>query len=188
MSKTPKTKTPKQPVPATVSLKIGKTKVKVPFETAFAMGCDLVEKGDLANAAKLFEGLEDFADRGPRAFIMHAYCAAALGKFDECSAALNTGIPEENAEVAAALHDAFVSYHAGLRKDGIQTIMQLANENPQYPRACLLLGNMLAAQNRWPLAGRCWSMAMQRDRPGGAVALAAQQRLAKHAEHVNPHA
>ena len=165
------------PVPAEIQIVVGGKKHRLAYERAFALGCSLIEKGQAAEAAKLFERLEKFTDRGPRAFIMQAFCEAAAMHFEECSKALAQVFDGDKQDVAAALHSAFVSYHVGIRQDALNTMVELANKYSDLPTLSLLLGNMLAAANQLPMAKKCWLLAVKRDRPGGAVAVVAMQHL-----------
>ena len=147
------------------------------YEQAFVLGCSLLRKGHVADAAKLFERLEEFTDRGPRAFIMQAFCEAAAMHFDKSSQPLMEAFDGESQEIASALHNAFVSYHVGIRQDALKAMAELVNTYRDYPTLCLLLGDMLKEAGKQPLARKCWSLAVHRDRPGGAVAVVAMKRL-----------
>jgi hypothetical protein len=151
------------------------------YEPAFARGCKLIEKGADADAAKLFERLEEFADRGPRAFIMQAFCEAAAMHFEECSRPLTEAFAGEKLAIASALHNAFISYHVGIREDALKSMAALVNKYQDLPTLCLLLGDMLETAGRLPMARKCWSLAVHRDREGGEVAAVAMQRLRKRA-------
>ena len=165
------------PSPAEIQIVVGGKKHRVAYEQAFMLGCTLVEKGQVADAAKVFERLEEFPDRGPRAFIMQAFCEAAALHFQECTKPLAQVFDGEQQDVASALHAAFVSYHAGIRQDALNTMVELVNKHHDLPTLCLLLGNMLAAAKNTPMAKKCWSLAVERDRPEGAVAQVATHYL-----------
>jgi hypothetical protein len=165
------------PTPVEIEVGIGDQTHRLSYEKAFALGCNLLEKGQIADAAALFERLEEFTDRGPRAFIMQAFCEAAALHFEDCSRPLVQAFDGENQEIAGVLHNAFVSYHVGIRQDALNAMIELVNRHRDLPSLCLLLGDMLEASNRLPLARKCWSLAVHRDRPGGAVAAVAMQHL-----------
>src|SRR5688572_17400943 len=107
------------PEPVEIEVGIGDKTHRLSYEKAFALGCTLLEKGYVGEAAALFERLEEFTDRGPRAFIMQAFCEAAALHFENCSGPLMEAFDGENQEIAGALHQAFVSYHVGIRQDAI---------------------------------------------------------------------
>jgi hypothetical protein len=174
------------PSPAEIHVVLGGKKHRVAYEQAFVLGCSLVEKGQASQAAKLFERLEEFKDRGPRAFIMQAFCEAAALHFEECTKPLAQAFDGEKQEVASALHTAFVSYHVGIRQDALNAMVELVNKHRDLPTLCLLLGNMLATAKKIPMAKECWSLAVQRDRPGGAVAQVATQHLRVLKEGTSP--
>lgn len=165
------------PPPAEIDVTIDGKTYRLPYQKAFSLGCKLLKKGQAAEAAKLFERLEEFADRGPRAFIMQAFCEAAALHFEDCSRPLAEVFEGEQQQIAGALHNAFVSYHVGIRQDGLRAMIELVNKYQELPTLCLLLGDMLESAGRLPLARKCWSLAVHRDRPGGAVAAVAMRRL-----------
>jgi hypothetical protein len=173
------------PVPAEIELVIGGKTCRRTYEQAFTLGCALLEKGHVEDAAKLFERLEEFTDRGPRAFIMQAFCEAAALHFEESSKQLSDLFSAEHPEIAKTLQDAFVSYHVGIRQDALRGMTELVNAHADLPTLCLLLGNMLHAAGRVPLARKCWSLAIHRDRPNGAVAVAAMLRLRKSTDEAS---
>ncbi len=167
------------PTPRQIGVSIGGRTQELTYEQAFSLGCSLLEKGDVTYAAKLFERLEEFPDRGPRAFIMQAFCEAAARHFDKCSQSLAEAFQGEERVIAAALHDAFLSYHVGVRQDAMKAMSELVNTYREYPTLCLLLGNMLEAAGNEAMARKCWSLAVHRDRPGGAVSGVAMRQLKK---------
>lgn len=169
------------PVPVEIELTIDGKKHRLAYEQAFALASQILQKGDAANAARLFERLEEFSDRGPRAFIMQAFCEAAAMHFDRVSKPLTDAFASENKTIATALHNAFISYHVGIRQDGIDAMVELVNEHRDLPTLCLLLGDMLHSAGETPMARKCWTLAVQRDRPGGAVASVASIHLRKTA-------
>jgi tetratricopeptide (TPR) repeat protein len=163
--------------PAEIELTINGQPHWLSYEHAFALGCTLLDKGQSEQASKVFERLETFTDRGPRAFIMQAFCEAAAGHYDRCSAALCQAFPEDVLEVAETLHSVFVFYHVASRKEAIRELIELVNKHHELPTLCLLLGDMLAAADNAPLARKCWKQAVRRDRAEGAVAAVAKKRL-----------
>ena len=80
---------PLAPAPADLDLKIGGKLRKVTYEQAFGLAFELIDQKQYELAAQLFERLEHFTDRGPRAFIMHAFCAAAASHFESCTKPLS---------------------------------------------------------------------------------------------------
>jgi len=166
------------PAPAEIELTINGELHKLPYEKAFSLGCSLLQQGLPDQGIKVFEKLEPFTDRGPRAFILRAFCEAAIKDFAQCSAALSRAFESESIEVGTTLHEAFVFYHVGSRQEALKALADLANEHHELPTLCLLLGDLLEADNA-PLARKCWKLAVRRDRPDGAVAAVAKQRLAR---------
>jgi hypothetical protein len=173
------------PTPAEIEVKIGDETRRLRYEQAFALACTMIERGQAADAARLFERLEEFTDRGPRAFIMQAFCEAAALQFDASSRPLTAAFEGDDRVIAGALHNAFVSYHVGIRKDGVNAMIELVNKHPDLPTLSLLLGNMLESAGRLPMAQKCWSLAVHRDRQHGAVAAVAMQKL-RHSTDERP--
>lgn len=171
------------PAPASIEIIVHSKKRRLTYESAFALGCSLIKKGQVADAARLFERLEEFTDRGPRAFIMQAFCEAARLNMAECSRPLKQAFHGEEQAIATALHNAFVSYHVGIRDEALKSMIGLVNEYRDLPTLCLLLGDMLQATGQLPMARKCWSLAVHRDRPGGAVAAVALRQLKAASPH-----
>jgi hypothetical protein len=170
------------PEPAKISLRVDGQEREFTYEQAYVIGCSLLEKGKPAEAAQIFGRLEEFPDRGPRAFIMGAFCSAATHEYATCSSQLTQAFEGDDLTLASALHDAFISINVGIRKEGIESLAKLVDEHKNLPTLSLLLGDLLAKSENLPLAKRCWSLAVKRDRPGGAVALAAARQLKKFGE------
>jgi hypothetical protein len=171
--------------PAHIDVRVGKKVHRLAYEQAFALACSLLEKGQFDDAAVLFGRLKEFSDQGPRALIMQAFCLAAALHFDDCSKPLAEGFNGEKQQIAAELHNAFVSYHVGIRQDALKTMIELVNKHHELPTLCLLLGNMFAAAGQTDLARQCWTLAVHRDRPGGAVARVAMHHLKRTADYSN---
>jgi hypothetical protein len=165
------------PPPAEIEITFGGEVHRLRYEKAFALGCRLVKQGQVEDASKLFERLEHFADRGPRAFIMQAFCEAAALHFDNCSRPLAAAFEGDDQQIAVELQNAFVSYHVGIRDDALKAMAKLVNKYQELPTLCLLLGDMLEAAGKLPMAQKCWSLAVHRDWAGGGVAAAAMLRL-----------
>ena len=165
------------PAPAEIELRINGKAHQLSYERAFVLACSLMEKGGFADASKIFLRLEEFADRGPRAFILHAFCECASRQFDDSQLLLEMAFPGSDDDTATILQDAFVSCHVGIRQDGVKAIAELVDKQPQLPSLCLLLGILLEKGENHKLAKRCWTLAIRRDRPDGAVAAEATRRL-----------
>jgi hypothetical protein len=168
---------PLGPAPAFLQIRLQGKVRKVPYEQVFALACSLLEQRQFEDAAKLFQKLEQFRDRGPRASIMRAFCEAAALHFDTCSKPLATAFEGDKSAIVSDLHNAFISFHVGIRQDALQVMAELVNRRRDLPTLCLLLGYMLHAGGESAMAEKCWSMAVRRDRPGGAVAYVASRHL-----------
>jgi hypothetical protein len=167
---------PLGPEPVTIPIRWAGKHRNVSYEQAFVLACTLLERGEMESAARLFERLETYTDRGPRAAVMHAFCEAAALHFDSCSKPLISAFDTKKS-IAGDLHNAFVSYHVGIRQDALSAMAELVNQHRDLPTLCLLLGNMFQAGGEIAMARKCWSMAIKRDYPNGAVALAADRKL-----------
>jgi tetratricopeptide (TPR) repeat protein len=168
---------PLMPLPAQLEIQVGGKTYSVTYEQAFVHAFALIDQKQFESAARIFERLEQFTDRGPRAFIMQAFCEAAALHFDNCSKPLATTFDGKKRSLAADLHNAFISYHVGIRQDAINALVALVNQNRELPILCLLLGDMFRATGKIDLARKCWSLAVRRDLPNGAVALVASKHI-----------
>lgn len=173
--------TPDSVSPGEIELTINGQAYRLTYDKAFALGCAILKQGHAEQASKVFERLEAFTDRGPRAAILWAFCEAAAKQFAKCSAILSQALDGESPEVAETLHDVFVYYHVASRQEAIRNLADLVNQHHELPTLCLLLGDMLAAADNPSLACKCWKLAVRRDRADGAVAAVAKQRLAQAA-------
>lgn len=168
---------PLSPEPVVISVQMGGKSRTFSYEQTFALGCNMLEKSEVESAAHLFEQLKRFTDRGPRAYIMHAFCEAAALHFDSCSKPLLAAFDGDKKDIVADLHNAFISYHVGIRMDALKTMVELVNKRHDLPTLCLLLGNMYKASGNLALARKCWALAVKRDWPAGGVALVARHHL-----------
>ena len=168
---------PLGPAPVTIPIRWAGKNRNVSYEQAFVLACTLLERSDFESAARLFERLEKYSDRGPRASIMHAFCEAAALHFDSCSKPLTSAFDTTKDSIAGELHNAFVSFHVGIRQDALSAMAQLVNKYREFPTLCLLLGDMFHAGGETAMARKCWLMAIKRDRPNGGVALVAERKL-----------
>jgi hypothetical protein len=168
---------PLTPAPAILEVNVGGKVQVMSYEQAFLLACTLIDQKQFENAARLFERLQAFTDRGPRAFIMQAFCEAAALHFDNCSKPLAATFDGENQSLAADLHNAFISYHVGIRQDAITSLADLVNRHRDLPTICLLLGDMFRGMGKPGMARKCWTLAVKRDWPNGAVAIVAARHM-----------
>lgn len=168
---------PLAPAPVRIDMHIGGKVRSVSYEQAFVIAFALVDRKKHEHAARLFERLEQFTDRGPRAFIMQAFCEAAASHFDNCSKPLAAIFQGDDQSLASELHNAFISYHVGIRLESIAALTELVNHNRELPTVCLLLGDMYRTLGKFETARKCWSLAIKRDWPNGAVAIVASLHI-----------
>ncbi len=168
---------PLAPPPSSIALRLGGKNQKVSYEQAFVLAFSLLQERQPETASQVFERLEKIPDHGPRAFIMHAFCEAAALHFESCSKPLVVAFDGSRSSIAGDLHNAFVSYHVGIRQDAGKSMADLVNQHRDLPTLCLLLGTMFHAGREATMARKCWSLAIKRDYPNGAVALVAAQQL-----------
>lgn len=152
---------------------------RLTYQQAFSSGHTLMNGGHFATAAKIFSRLVKIPGRGPRAKIMLSRCAVGLDKYAVCQEILKVAFEDEDQSIIEELQGAFVYHRMGMHDDAIREMTNVVQEYKNLPTACLLLGDMLAAQGRAKKAAYCWELAIQRDRPKGAVAQAARKQLAK---------
>lgn len=175
---------PLAPAPANLVITMGGRVRTVSYEQAFVLAFALIDQKQYEHAARLFERLEKFPDRGPRAFIMQAFCEAAASRFDSCSQPLAATFQGDSQSLAAELHSAFISYHVGIRQEAITALAEIVNRNRELPTVCLLLGDMFQANGKAELARNCWSLAIKRDWPNGSVAIVAARRMQNPSKHL----
>ena len=168
---------PLAPAPADLDVKIGGKLRKVTYEQAFGLAFELIDQKQYELAAQLFERLEHFTDRGPRAFIMHAFCEAAASHFESCTKPLSATFQGDSTSLAGELHSAFISYHVGIRNEAIAALTEIVNSSRELPTVCLLLGDMLQANGRTEIALNYWSLAIKCDWPNGSVAIVAARHM-----------
>jgi hypothetical protein len=162
---------------AHIEFRLGEKDYRLVYGQAFVFAYTLFEQGHVEIAARLFERLESFEDLGPRAFIMQSFCEAAALHFDECSKPLIKIFNGESKSLAADLHNAFISYHVGIREEALNAMVELVNEHRELPTLCLILGDMFRAAGQLEMARKCWHLAIHRDGPNGAVAAVAARHL-----------
>jgi hypothetical protein len=160
-----------------IEFRLDEKDYRLTYEQAFAFAYALFKQGHIEIAAKLFQRLESVEDRGPRAFIMQAFCEAAALHFDECSKPLVQVFEGEDKSLAADLHNAFISYHVGIREEALNAMIDLVNKHRNLPTLCLLLGDMFRTAGQFEMARKCWRLAIQRDTPNGAIAAVAARYL-----------
>jgi hypothetical protein len=162
---------------AVIEFRVGEKDYRLVYEQAFVFAYNLLEQGHVETAARLFERLENYEDRGPQPFVMQAFCEAAALHFDECSKPLVKIFEGENKSLAADLHNVFVSYHVGIREDAIKAMVDLVNTRRELPILCLLLGDMFRTSGQFEMARKCWRLAIHRDVRNGAIAAVAARHL-----------
>ena len=161
-------------------LQIGEETYTWTYQQAFVRAHLMVKDGEYAAAAEILKTLVDVPDRGPRAHILLAICKAGQSDYKGSRAILDAAFhTDETAALAAELQDVIVNSRIGFKEDALKELVQLVNGHKEFPTLCLWLGDLLEANHRLDKARECFKLAIKRDRPGGAVALAAQLQLRK---------
>jgi hypothetical protein len=176
------TQSSQRPEPATFHFRIGGKPYAMSYPQAFAYGHRLLKVRQVEVAAAIFEKLTHVTDRGPRANIMFAICLAGLGNYKESHDALDRAFAGEECALAAQLQDIVVMARMGFKRDAMKELVALVNTHQELPTLCLWLGDMLETNLKLDQALQCWQLAIRRDRPGGAVALAATKQLQRHGQ------
>jgi thioredoxin-like negative regulator of GroEL len=145
------------------------------FQQAFFFGYTLARTRRFKEAATIFEALMRADEGGSLATIMLAYCKAGLRDFAASSELLSAVFPEDAKEKAEQLHTAFVFLSLQMWPDAVQELAPLAQECPDLPVVCLLVGDIMLVQRKRNKALMCWKMAVARDRGNGAVAATAKR-------------
>jgi thioredoxin-like negative regulator of GroEL len=134
--------------------------------------------GHFNSAAQILEMLTKVKGRGPRARLMLAQCKASQENERACKEILDQVFEGEDDPVVEELQAAFVYRRVGMKAEAIREMAKVVKRHPDLPTACLFLGDLFLAAGRPDKADVCWSIAIKRDRRGGAVATAARkQRL-----------
>lgn len=174
------TQSKRPPEPLTFHFRIGGKPYAMSYPQAFAYGHRLLKVRQVEVAAAIFEKLAHVTDRGPRANIMFAICLAGLGNYKESRDALDRAFAGEESVLAAQLQDIVVMARMGFKREAMKDLTGLVNTHKELPTLCLWLGDMLEAKQQLDQAFQCWQLAIKRDRPDGAVALAATKQLKQH--------
>jgi hypothetical protein len=143
----------------------------------FRAGYLLLLGANYLEACRVFRLLSEATDRGPRAWILLAFCKAQLQDYTACSQTLNQAFEGATTNLESRLHSAFVYWACGLRMDARQELEALIEENPQLPTLSLLLGDLLALSGNQKAPPRFWRLAAQNDREDGAVGMIARREL-----------
>lgn len=165
-----------QPTP-TFTLVIGNQSRNYTYQQAFAIGHSLVKANKFDVAAAVFEKLATVTDRGPRAHILLSICRAGLSDYKQSRDVLDRVFQGELAMLAPALHEVIVEARMGFKNEALRDLLELVNKHKELPTLCLWLGDLFEKNGQPAKAVQCWQLAIKRDRPGGAVALAAYQQL-----------
>jgi uncharacterized protein HemY len=162
------------------TVRIGDQTHRWTYQQAFARAHLLITQKDYASAETILKELIEFKGRGPRAHILLAICKAGQSDYKGSRSVLDSAFQDDDTSLLAVeLQDVIVNARMGFKDDAMEELVQLVNEHKEYPTLCLWLGDMLQASDKLEKAKQCFKLAIKRDRPGGAVALAAHQQLRK---------
>ena len=148
------------------------------FRQAFCFGYTLLRTRKFKDAASVFEAMIRLGDHDHLAAIMLAYCKAGLRDYAASNALLCEAFGDGEKTRAEQLHATFVYLSLQMWPDAVQELTALAEECPNLPVICLLLGDLLLIQRKPTKAIQCWRLAAERDHDGGAVATVARQLIA----------
>jgi hypothetical protein len=158
------------------SVSVGEKTHEVTFPQAFSAGHSLVKKKQFTEAATIFEKLVAAAN-SPCAHVMLAICKAGLSDYKGSRAVLDQAFTGEVGILSAKIHGVIVDSRMGFKADAIRELVDLVNQQKDYPVLSLWLGDLFEADQRLKKSIQCWKVAIKRDQPGGPVALAARQQL-----------
>lgn len=157
-----------------VTLRLKDKLREMTYPEAFVFAHQLAKRRKFKPAATVFEQLSRVPDHGTRAHLMLAICNAGLSQYSKVLGVLKQVFSET---LTAAIYEVIIQSRMGFKEDALHDLADLVNEHKQSPTLCLWLGDMLEANHRIDKAILCWNLAQTRDRPGGAVALAAGRQL-----------
>lgn len=146
---------------------------------AYAMAHTLFRTKRYEAAAKLLKAVASKGNEGPRISILLACCKAGMKDYAGCNDLLHKLFDTENEPVAESLQAAFIFDSVGMQGDAIRELLKVADEHPELPTVCLLLGDLMAAIGNTNKAAKCWRLAAKRDQDRGFVAQAAKKSLAE---------
>ncbi len=147
------------------------------YQQMFDAGYRLLLRGNYPESQRVFELLAQVPDRGPRAHILLAFCQAQLRDYTACSQTLNQAFEGDRSNLESKLHGAFVFWACGLFVDARVEMEAVIGEAHFLPTLSLLLGDLLARSGNRIQPPRLWRLAVQNDRPDGAVGLIARREL-----------
>lgn len=163
-----------EPRPANFTINTAGGERSFSYESLFIQGHQLWRKRDFAKAFKVFDLLSSATDRGPRASILKAHCAAMEQKFSDCSAILWQSLPKvDYADAASSLHDIFVLWRFKFYNEVRKELEQFVLEISDLPTPALLLGDLFSLAGHYDKAMKYFQLAQERDRERGSIALIA---------------
>jgi thioredoxin-like negative regulator of GroEL len=165
-----------------LNVRAGEKTYSLDFRQAFFFGYSLARTRKFKEASPLFEALMRSDDGGPSATIMLAYCRAGLRDYAGSRELLDAVFPESAKEKADRLHTAFVYLSVGMWADAVHELALMAQECPDLPLVCLLVGDVMLLRRRRTKALMCWKLAVARDRGNGEVAATARRLFSSQAK------
>jgi tetratricopeptide (TPR) repeat protein len=159
-----------------LTLHLGGQSRKLDYCAAFVFAHDLLRRLKCASAAAVFERLCQVSSDEPRAHVLLAVSEARMGQYSAAFKALNDAAFGD-ALLAADIYDAIVESRMGFKEDAIQKLLRLAGAYEKLPTLCLWLGDMYEAARQTNESVKWWQSAIARDRPQGAVCLAARRQI-----------
>jgi len=151
---------------------------KLSFDQAFAIGHQLWRRDKPLDSEQVFQKLflHDSHCRPVR--LLFARGLAKLREFHKCHQLLQETFPEDQAALAARLHDAFVMRSLGDLKDAIRDLAVIAQERQDLPTVCLILGDLWERSGDINRAVGLWRMAARRANGRGPIAYSARHQIA----------
>ena len=167
-----------EPKPVEFEVRHAGRSVRRTYQQVFESGYELWQAKNYAEALKVFESLIVVTDRGPRAHIMLSHCKAMLGDYGGCSSTLTKVLSDESSDkTAMALHDAFVMWKCSFYLDAKKELENIISKHSELPTPCLMLADLLSEAGNDSKSICLLKMAIQRDRPKGAIATIACKKL-----------
>jgi tetratricopeptide (TPR) repeat protein len=162
-----------------IRLQSGDKALLITAEQAYTMAHALLRTRRYEAAVKLLEAVASTGQANPRVNILLACCKAGMKDYTGCNELLHKVLDTDNETVAESLQAAFIFDRVGMKKDAIRELLQVADDHPELPTVCLLLGDLMAAIGNEKNAAKCWRLAAKRDQERGFVAQAAKNSLSK---------
>jgi hypothetical protein len=146
---------------------------------AFCYAHSLFLAREYQAAAEILQAVEQFVSYARPTNLLLAVCQAAMGDHPRAAHRLRTGLGRVASLAAEELYAALMYQSPDILSDAVYELHAVVHGEPLLTTPCLLLGDLFSAIGQSDYAAQYWKLAIQRDIPGGPVAVTAQRQLAR---------